>query len=356
MKRTLIPVAASTLLAVLAVIFLVGRAVPPDDALKRAFLPADFSVRINDVDLVEVVAAGNRVIATMQRADGEWRLEQMHGYRADWPRLKTLLADLAQATVVETKTDNPDYYSRLGVEDIAGEDAAGVLVSLTVGGSTTGVIIGNEPPARLGQYARIVDETVSVQLDREIGVAMDVMAWVDDGIVDIDAAEVAEVEIIHPDAGRVLATKVSADQADFDLADIPEGRELTSTWAVNSLASVLSLLDLEAVYPADDSDWTEAVRLRVLTFSGLEVIAETLEREGEYLLRLEAGQPAAAVAARAEVDEAASEVEAQAAKDVAQAVDEINRRVNGWVYAIAAYKYEAMVKTPEDLLKPLEEQ
>lgn len=356
MKRMFTFIAAAALLAVLGVVLLSGRGAAPRDGDQQAFLPEEIAGRINDVDRVEIVAGGNRVVATLTRTDGAWRIGQMHGYHADWPRLQKLLAGLAQARIVEIKTDNPDYYARLGVEDVAGEEAGGVLVKLSIGAATTGVIIGNEPQGRTGQYARIAGQPVSVQLDREIDVPTGEMAWVDDSIIDIDSAEVAEIEIIHPGAERVLATRVSADQADFDLADMPEGRELTSSWAVNSLGSVLSLLDLEAVYPATDRDWSAAVRLRVLTFSGLEIIAETLQQDGEYLLRLEAGQPAAAVAGEAPEGEEAGDIEQQAAEDVAQAVNAINQRVNGWVYAIARYKYDAMVKTPEDLLKPLETQ
>ena len=49
-----------------------------------------------------------------------------------------------------------------------------------------------------------------------------------------------------------------------------------------------------------------------------------------------------------------SDIEQQAKADIEQRVVEINQTVNGWVYGISQHKYEAMVKTQEDLLKPLE--
>ncbi|MGD9021583.1 MAG: DUF4340 domain-containing protein [Lysobacterales bacterium] len=355
MNLRFIYVVVLTVLALAGVAVLALRGGVPEQAVDQAFLPQTVSSRINEVDNVEIVAGGNRTVATLVKSGDQWQLEQMHGYRADWPRLRDMLAILAQARVVEAKTDNPEYYARLGVEDIDAEDAAGVLVRLGIGNETTGVIIGNEPQGRSGQYARIAGQAGSVQLDRAIGVSAETLDWLETGIVDVDSSDVAEVEIIHPDAQRVLVTRVSAGQADFDVADMPEGRELKSSWAVNSLGSALSLLDLEAVSPDDGADWPDAVRLRVLTFSGMEIIAETMERDGEYLLRLEASQPRAAVAgAQAEVTEPATEdIEAQA--DVAKAVDDINSRVSGWVYAITKYKYDGMVKRPEDLLKPLED-
>ena len=358
MNLKFIYIVVLTALALAGVAVLAVHGPAPDHSVDRPFLPESVTGRINDVDRVEILAGGNRTVATLVKSGDHWQLEQMHGYRADWPRLRDMLAILAQARVIEAKTDKPEYYARLGVEDIDAEDAAGALLKIGIDGAGTEVIIGNEPQGRSGQYARMAGQATSVQLDRAIDVATETLSWLDTGIVDVDSNEVAEVEIIHPDAQRVLVTKVSAGQADFELVDMPEGRELTSSWAVNSLGSALSLLDLEAVYPDDGADWPDAVRMRVLTFSGMEVIAETLERDGEYLLRLQASQPRAAVAeaqpAEA-IDPAIEEVEAQAEADVAAAVDEINARVSGWVYAIAKYKYDAMVKRPEDLLKPLEE-
>ena len=53
-------------------------------------------------------------------------------------------------------------------------------------------------------------------------------------------------------------------------------------------------------------------------------------------------------------EQAATLVENQAAIDVARMVEEINQKTAGWIYGIPKNKYDAMVKKPEDLLKPLE--
>jgi len=39
---------------------------------------------------------------------------------------------------------------------------------------------------------------------------------------------------------------------------------------------------------------------------------------------------------------------------VAKKVKDINQKVSGWAYGISKQKFDAMVKQPEDLLKPLE--
>lgn len=358
MKRRFLYLAVLTLVALLALwVFTLRDESPERTAVDTLLLPG-ISEQINDVDHVEIVAAGNHVVATLLKSDNGWQLEQMGGYHADWPNLQTLLAALAQARVVETKTDKPEYYDRLGVEDITASDAGSMLVKLGIGDQTTGVLIGHQAQARQGQYVRLQDSAVSVLIDRRLDVSAVSSDWVDASIVDINAAEVAEVEIVHPTGERVLVMRISADQTDFDLAGLPPDREVKSSWAVNSLGSVFSMLDLETVRAAGSVDWSDSVRMRLLLFSGVEIMAEMLEAGDEHLLRLSASHPAANVIDSrkndAENDELQKEIEIQAAIDIAKVVEDINQKTAGWIYGIAKTKFDALVKKPEDLLKPEE--
>lgn len=358
MKRSFLYLAALTVVAILVVTF-TGPGGTPVNSTEQALLVPELSKQINDVDRVEITAAGNNVVATMVKSGNSWQLVQMGGYRADWQKLRTMLADLAQARVVENKTDKPEYYARLGVEDIAGADAGGVLVKLSVADETTGILVGKVAQGRPGQYVRLENVAASALVDREVDVYTEALDWADTTIVDINASEVAEVEIIHPGGERVFVTRISADQTDFDFVGLPEGRETRSSWAVNSLGSVFSMLRMDSVRPQDSVDWSNAVSMRLLMFSGVEIMADMVEVDDEYLLRLKAGHPAANVvhepSQENEIPTEQQEIEKQAADDVAKTVEDINQRVSGWLYAIPKHKYDTMVSKPEDLLKPLEQ-
>jgi len=362
MKRRLVYLAALTLLALLAVsVFSPRQRLPETSGAEELLLP-EIAARINDVSRVEIVSAGNMTVATMLKTSTGWQLEQMDGYRADWSRLQALLAGLARAKVVENKTDKPEYYARLGVEDIVSTDAASILVRLGIGDQTRGVLIGHKARGRGGQYARLQTAATSVLTDGEFDLSTEQLDWADATIIDITASAVAEVEIIHPRGERVLATKIAADQGDFEWVDMPQDREIKSSWAINSLGTVFSMLDLETVHPDENAAWPGAVKIRLLMFSGVEIIAETVEMDGQYLVRMQADHPAAAVGAESMVEtgEADGEtvqpgdIEQRAAADVASTVAEINQRVVGWVYGIPKHKYDAIVKKPEDLLKPVD--
>lgn len=352
----------------------------PSDS-DRAAVPG-LEAAVNDLTRIVTVGAGEEVIATLERGADGWTVQEFSGYGADIDVLRSVLGGLAQARVLEPKTDNPDYYARLGVEDVSAEDAAGVRLDLASDAANWSVIIGNEAPARGGHYLRMADAAGSLLVDFTGDVPDNAAGWVDTKVVDLLAAEVAEVRIEQPDDETLTARKTSADETDFTLLELPEGRELKSAWSVNSLGSTLSTLDLEAVRRADELSWQGAIGIRALRFDGLEVTAELLRLgdEGDWL-RLSASAPVPEAPAPlpaadpdddaesavgdvpddGPVDEVAATGDPAAADDgdliaaamaeVVAEADALNARANGWAYRIPAFKAEAMDQRLVDLLR-----
>jgi hypothetical protein len=263
--------------------------------------------------------------------------------------LRQLLSDLAVAEVIEGKTSNPELYARLGVEDVDGPDAAGVLIEFAEESSLPALIVGNMAQGREGQYVRLRGSGQSVLIDRALTVPGDMQQWLDREIIDVREGELVEISVTHPDGEQILLRKVSADDTDFDLREIPEGREVKSNWAVNSIGGGLASLRLDAAVPASDIDWTDAVKIRVLTADGLQVSAKLVSSEDQHWISLSASayQPVGSgepIAPAAETD---------ASLELTERVKRINERVTGWAYRIPQHNAEVLTKRMDDLLKPL---
>ena len=120
---------------------------------------------------------------------------------------------------------------------------------------------------------------------------------------------------------------------------------------MNSLAGGLSSLRLDAVVPASNIDWTDAVRYRVLTADGLNVEAELVavpapgDEGDEHWLRVEAGTRTTAVEDGLDEEAAAATNERAAA---------INERASGWAYRVPLFQYESMTKRMDDLVRETE--
>lgn len=349
-----------TTLVVAAAVLLVPGKTGKDNGFERAALLPGLQEQVNELNWLRVVGAGDAVIATLRRADDHWQVEELHGYRADWNRLRTLLADLARAEVIETKTANPDFYERLGVKDVSAPEATGVRIEFAEATGLPAVIIGKRAEGRDGRYARVQGEAASALIDRSLDLPGTREDWLDKAIVDIADSEVVEVEIRHADGERVLARKVSADDGNFQLQDIPEGREVRSAWTVDSLASGLSSLNLEAVVPAEAVDWSGAARFGLVTADGLRLDVDLAgleppeggdEAAAEHWIRLQAGLYKTAVESAVEAPQAVAGEAGEGASGANERAAEINRRVSGWAYRIPKYKYDSMGKRLEDLLQ-----
>jgi hypothetical protein len=152
----------------------------------------------------------------------------------------------------------------------------------------------------------------------------------------------------------VKAVKASADDENFELQDIPDGREIKSAWNVNAPANSLAALTLEAVTPAVNHNWDESVQYRVLTADGLTVDADLMAVENpaaesgdqEHWLRLRAGVYTTSLDSVADtaVDQEAT----------LERAENINARADGWAYRIPRYKYDPMTRNMEDLLKSID--
>jgi len=339
---------------------------------------------INEVARVRIVKAGDQNVATLVRGEHGWVVEEAESYAADWNRLKALLAALAQARITELKTANPAYFDRLGLKDLADTSSSALEIEIGEGKQHTELLIGNTAQGRNGQYVRFPGKDQALLIDKTLDVAAELRDWLQRDIVDVADSEVVEVTVTHSDGESFSVYKTSADDQDFTLRDVPEGREIQSSWSVNALGGSLSGLVLDQVTLESNIDWGQATKLRLLTADGVEYNVEVTEQDEKSWIRLAAsvyqipaetasaeGQEKSAAEASAEEEpvkeaegtasaageseEAAGEPlsEESVAKERADRVESINRRVGGWAYAIPQYKSQVMQKRLEDLLKPL---
>lgn len=322
----------------------------------EAILIPGLEEQVNTIEWLRLSAGDSESVVTLKRNEGRWVVEEASAYRADWNVVKTLLGSLAQAEIVEQKTTNPDLYSRLGVEDISQPGATGVLVEFAEGSGLPALVLGNQAQGRDGQYARLAGSGKSVLINPVIDVPRAPNDWLDREIIDISDAEVVEYEISRSGQASVRAIKASADDENFELENVPGNREIVSEWGVNAPANALAALELQAALPADQFNWDDATRLRILTADGLLVETQILSiKEGkedgyppEQWIRLQAGVYSA------EDRKVASEAVPPA--ETTQRAEQLNNRFQGWAYRIPAYRIDSMTRTLEDLLKPASEE
>ena len=350
-----------------------------------ALLIPDLEAALNDVERITLVKAGREPVATLERRPDTWVVVEKSGYRADVAKIRQNFIALAEARILEQKTANPQLYDRLGVEDIDGDTAVGIAISLAAGGRELPTLILGNAEGTKYRYARRAGEAQSYLIDRDPDLPRNASQWVDANIIDVRGQRVQQVTISHPDGEIVSISKpepaATAELAglgvemNFEVANVPAGRELLYAGVANVIGNALRELSLEDVEPvdanadaADQQQAQEKVVVEFRTFDGLVVRAHGTEQAEGAWVRFEASFSAEQAAQFAAVAPAASDVSSDEAPTSDPEIDEdgadnsaisasaeaqrINQRVTGWRYRIAGYQYDQMTRRMTDLLKP----
>lgn len=345
-QRTVIALLVA--LVVLVALATLGRdpGTPPPTA-GQVFLP-DLAGALAEVDRVAIVKANGETVATLEKGAESWVVANKHGYAANVAKLSQALSTLGESKILEQKTANPSLYDRLGVEDVTGANAAGLGVTVTAGGrEVANVLLGNAEGARY-RYVRRAGEAQSYLIDKNPDFPRVAAQWLDSQIVDVRGDRVEEVTITHADGEVVRISKASAELTNYDVANVPNGRELLYPGVANVIGNGLRELSLEDVEPAGAAAAQPTV-VEYRTFDGLVVrITGTKTDDASWI----------ALHARAEPSEAAPPPAAEGAAaatpaaDPAAEAERINAKVGAWRYKIATFQYDQMTRRMSDLLKP----
>ncbi|HWZ64606.1 MAG TPA: DUF4340 domain-containing protein [Steroidobacteraceae bacterium] len=286
---------------------------------------------VNAVSAVDL-RRGDGTRATLKRDADGWLV----GERA-WPaesgRVRKLLLDLGALNVVEEKTRLPANYAQLGVDDVTTPKATGTEIDVVTPGRTFALIVGHTSGGKSG-YVRVGGSAASLLAAPLLTPDADPKSWLERSLVDLPVARVREVEAKPADGPGYTATRAKKEDPDFTVAPTPKGRQLTGPGAADSIAAALAGLTLEDVQkgtaPAD-AKLSHAV---YRTFDGLELEVAGRKDGARSLIALTARSLGAGTAAEAQ---------------------RLNARLSGWEFEVPEYKYGAIFRSLEDLLKPREE-
>ena len=323
-----------------------------DGAASGDLLLPGLKDNINAVTSVLVEAPGEAAVRIGAQA-GTWIVENRDGYPASVPKIREVLLALADARILERKTSNPDLYAALGVRDPDIEGSAGVRLTVDGEGVAAAVIIGNINQGS-NRYVRLVDAAQSLLIDKNPELPADAGGWLDRSLLDIDGAAVRSVQISHADGERIRVEKSSEAQTDFDVIDIPDGRELSYTTVGNGIGSALSDLELDDVRTAEPGEPDVVTTFEA--FDGRTITARTFRAGDDAWVSLSAAFTRPVEAAESETAEggeaATTEGETgEAGLDPAADVAALNARVSGWQFKIPDFKLNQFARRWDDILK-----
>lgn len=357
----------------------------------KNFALVDLHDHVNDVKGIAIVVAENKPAVTLVNGDKGWVIQEKAGYPANTGKLRELLLKLADARLLEAKTANEQRYAELAVEDIKGKDAKGVLIKLDGLSKPASMIVGNTSSHGDSTFVRRPDDKQSWLASGLINVERDPVQWLDTALLDIAADRIGEIILTKPGNKSLRLFKQQVGDSNFQIADLPTGRQAADAQIINGLASTLASLMLQDVASAQSlpaPDDSQLLKARYRCFDGVAIDVAAWTKNDKYFARFSAAldQPQADTAIQAEQNQfkqskAKADYNAkqkpgnpvaessglpplavsEPAKHRQQRLDELtaevarlNQRWQDWSFTIPAYTYTNMDKTLNDVLKPIE--
>jgi len=334
-SRSLILLASATVILVaIAIVVLasgdrgVSRATPGQPAF-----PA-LAAKLGDV--ASVTVSRNGTTFTLIRDGDSWLVAEKGNYPANAAKIRQIVRAMADLTLVEPKTQKPDLYPRLEVEDPGNGKSALVAVKDKSGGDLAQVIVGKRRYDRLGAgndgvYLRKPGEAQTWLARGTLDPSGDPASWLDRPIIDISEKKIAKVTLTQPDGTKLVISRAAPD-ASFAVEDAPADAKFKSETTTSGPATALETLDLDDVKPAGELPVPDkdVVTASFTTFDGLTLDLRLIERDKTNWIAISAAGSGSA------------EAEAKKVED----------KVSHWTYEIPAYKANLLKTKLADLLEP----
>jgi hypothetical protein len=334
-SRSLVLLASATaVLVAIAIVVLasgdrgVSRAAPGQPAFPM------LAEKLGDVASVTVSRGGTTM--TLIRNGDSWLVAEKGNYRANAATISQIVRAMADLTLVEPKTQNPDLYPRLEVEDPGNGKSALVAVKDKSGGDLAQAIVGKRSYDRLGAgndgvYLRKPGEAQTWLARGTLDPSGDPASWLDRQIIDISEKKIAKVTLTQPDGTKLVISR-SAPEAKFAVEEAPADAKFKSESTTSGPATALEILDLDDVKPAGELPVPDkdVVTAAFTTFDGLTVDLRLMERDKSNWIAISA------------TGSGPAEAEAEKIED----------KVSRWTYAIPAYKANLLKTKLADLIEP----
>lgn len=306
-----------------AVLFFMDSTDKRDTVADGETLLPELRAQINAITKISVTMSDKGEALTLVNNGNTWVVTEKDDFPADVGKIRKVLLAIADAKTIERKTANPDRYEQLGV------DETGTRVKIDGPGFTYEIIVGKSAQSNY-RYVRLASQQQSWLIDKNPDLPADSGGWLKSDIIDIDASRVSAVRITHSSGDQIRLSKAAAEDTNFTVEDIPEGRELSYPTVANGIGGALNDLKLDDVRKGTPA--SEAVLTVVDTFDGLQVTVQSEKTDDETWIALSA----------------------TGSGESATEADAINAAVAGWLYRVPTYKANLLVRNWADILKAVD--
>lgn len=331
-RNMLLAVAAATVALIIAAFVATGNRESAVAQKKEEALPELLPGVTSKLEgAAKIVVQRKDETVTLERKDGTWTVAENEGFFADEEKVRSILSGFGRFKTIEKKTENPELFEKLGVDDPEAEGSSSVRVVLKddAGADIASAIVGRVQSgtgASQRRYIRVPDQKAAWLVETSLAADGGKDTFTLRQIADIDPARWAAIEVTTWKQPEVIAMdRATSDSKDWRVANVPDDKEITSQSSLEGYVRPYQRMSHAGVKQVGDffDAYTSETLFSGRTWDGLKL--ETVMRAddaGDFWAKMTAS-----------VDEGAEgykeETKAEAEK--------INKMTAGWLFKISRW-------------------
>jgi len=312
----------------------------PQTRIDQAVLLPKLKDRVNDITAIVIESGTNSL--HISKHDDNWLIQQANDFPAGFDKLRKLVLDAIELTIISGKTTNSALFAELGVEDPVQEGSLSHLLTFrdSSGNTIESVIVGNRSQTgSAGLYVRKPGSNETLLAAGTLDVSTDVADWIDNNLLDIGDDRIMETTIRHPD-GTTIALVREQGQENFTLLDIPADKQPKSAYFINQPATFLSELTIDNLKSAEAVTLPEStITTTIKTYDGLVASIRSAQIDWINHISIDFSIDETILDGRDESDA------------VRQEISTLNSKVANRIFVIPVSKYYLLDKKPDELLE-----
>ncbi|MGQ8365137.1 DUF4340 domain-containing protein [Glaciecola sp. 1036] len=245
-----------------------------------------------EIEQVVIENSDGILLSAINTPEG-WMANQLSSfqtYPVDQLALSELVRGLVSAIKIEAKSGQAKNHARLGLLPISDSASTATQVSLSIGGKTQNILIGNTASSQQGHYVRAATEDQMWLVDKTFNLPEDESDWLAQGILDLSEQTVVEISNQDPKNGFSISKQQDQGDANWRLNDVDlDNQPLKYAQVVDDFVNTLLNLRFTEVNEFDPIQWAQyepISEISITDASGLEHSITLVNADGRYLLHV----------------------------------------------------------------------
>lgn len=337
--KIIIPIAILAIFVAWLIVYLDKSSTSSKDKLLYPKLSDD----VNNLTKISITSNDKNV--NLKKMDNDWIVEEKFNFSADKNKIRQLVTNISSSRLKARKTKNPDFYSKLGLDD---NQSKKVNLSKNSDKTLISLRIGNIMHQLGGSYVKKESEKQSWLISNKIEVNADSKEWLNSKIFSIKQDRINNVSISHSKNKKSQDNvKISKnDEGKFDLIGISK-KKSANEYLINNVISKLSNFEIEDI---EDAKKVKFRKSKIITTSfqtndGLEVVVYLTKAKDKNWAKVEFLFDKKLI--EKENDNMSSAFEMETKNEA----DNLNKRLSGYAFEISDYSYKIITKKRSELIK-----